>query len=126
MAPVMTNAVLHIDADNSPSPEEADWARLYARIREIALVRAAALAAQDAEAGDDFDRGARALRTLMSAADIARRMKDQDAKEKDLNAQNAPPAVSDERIRDLKADIERKIERIEREGRADCPGGDGQ
>ena len=126
MAPVMTNAAFHIAAHDDPSSEEADWSRLYARIREIALARAAALAAQDAEADDAFDRGARALRTLMGAADIARRMKDQDAKEKELNARQAPLAVSDNRIREIKAGVERQVERIAREDRAARSGGNGQ
>lgn len=99
-------------------PTEEDWSGLYARIRTLALSKAAAMAGQDIQDDGEFDRGARALRTLMSAADIARRLKDQDATEKDLNARQAPPSVSDARIRDLKTRIEEQIHRIERDERA--------
>lgn len=82
------------------------------------------MASHDIDDDEEFDRGARALRTLMSAADIARRLKDSDAQEKDVNARQAPPVVSDERIRALKARIEEQIDRIEGEEGAVVESGD--
>ena len=60
----------------------------------------------------------------MSAAETARRLKNQDAEEKDLNARNAPPAVSDERIRQLKACLGAQIDRLEDGERASSESGD--
>ena len=114
MASMMKNS-LCIDAPQPASSTDENWSVLYARIRTLAASKAAAMATQEACDDEEFDRGARALRTLMSAADIARRLKDRDAEEKDLNARNASPAVSDARIRDLKARLEDQIDRLERE-----------
>lgn len=114
MASMMKNGLHIVAAQPAPSTEE-NWSDLYARIRTLALSKAAAMAVHDFDDDEEFDRGARALRTLMSAADIARRLKDHDAQEKDMHARQAPPAVSDERIRALKARIEEQIDRIEGE-----------
>jgi hypothetical protein len=103
-------------AENPPHTDEnQSWERLYQRIRVIALRRTAALMEEDA-VDEAFDRGARALRTLMSAAEIARRMKTQDEKETDLH-DGAPktPSYSDEDIRNIYRDITARVERIERE-----------
>ncbi|NOX84287.1 MAG: hypothetical protein GXP06_15135 [Alphaproteobacteria bacterium] len=103
-------------AENPPHTDEnGSWERLYERIRVIALRRTAALMEEDA-VDEAFDRGARALRTLMSAAEIARRMKNQDEKETDLHdGASKTPAYSDEDIRNIYRDITARVERIERE-----------
>ncbi len=65
---------------------------------------------------DAFDRGARALRTLMSAAEVARRMKHHDLKEQELHdAGETAPVVSDERIGEVYRSIADTVDRIERE-----------
>ena len=112
MAPMMKNT-LHIVPPKTATPAEESWSGLYARIRALALGKAAAMAGQDVRDEGEFDRGARALRMLMSAADIARRLKDQDTEEKDRNARHATPAVSDARIRALKTRLEDQIARLE-------------
>lgn len=119
---MMKNSVGNHDTEEAAAAPGESWARLYDRIRLLALTRAAAMTG-DAALEDEperFDRGARALRTLMSAAEVARRMKEQDAKEHDLNVQTQLPAVSDERIRDIKRRLEAQIDRIEQEDR-DAP-----
>lgn len=116
MAPMMKND-LHIVPPQTAAHAEESWSGLYARIRALALGKAAAMAGRDIHDEGEFDRGARALRMLMSAADIARRLKDQDAEEKDANARHAPPAVSDARIRALKTRLEDQIARLEQDER---------
>ncbi len=115
-------------AENPPHTDEnQSWERLYERIRVIALRRTAALMEEDA-VDEAFDRGARALRTLMSAAEIARRMKNQDEKETDLHdGASKTPAYSDEDIRNIYRDITARVERIEREEEENTadPVGDG-
>ncbi len=113
MAPMTTNGLHLIASQPAPPAGESGWAGVYARLCALALARAAAMAAGDAEDDADFDRGARAIRALMSAAEIARRLKDQDAEDKDIHARNATPAVSDERIRTLKARLNAQIDRLE-------------
>ena len=114
MAPMMKNG-LHIVAPQTAPPTEESWSALYARIRALALGKAAAMAVQEVREEGEFDRGARALRMLMSAAEIARRLKDQDAEEKDANARHAPPVVSDARIRALKTRLEDQINRLDQD-----------
>ncbi len=115
-------------AENPPHTDEnQSWERLYERIRVIALRRTAVLMEEEA-VDEAFDRGARALRTLMSAAEIARRMKTQDEKETDLHdGASKTPAYSDEDIRNIYRDITARVERIEREEeeKADGPVTDG-
>lgn len=115
MAPMMKNGFHIVAPRTAPPAEEESWSGLYARIRVLALGKAAAMAGQDVHDEGEFDRGARALRMLMSAADIARRLKDHDTEETNLNARHAPPAVSDARIRALKTRLEDQIERLERD-----------
>jgi len=95
--------------------EAPDWSALYARIRLLALSRTETMAAIAIDEVDSFDRGARALRTLMSAAEIARRMKAQDEKESDLHEAGKVPVITDEKIRDIKTRLETQIARLEQE-----------
>ena len=80
MAPMMKNG-LHIVAPGTAFPEEeTGWAGVYARLCALALARAAAMTSSASLTGDadgeaSFDRGARAIRALMSAAETARRLK---------------------------------------------------
>ena len=60
---------------------DSPWAALYARIQTVALRRADALAADAVDDEASFDRAARAIRALVGAAEIARRMKREDEKE---------------------------------------------
>jgi hypothetical protein len=108
-------------AENPPHTDEnQSWERLYERIRVIALRRTAVLMEEDA-IDEAFDRGARALRTLMSAAEIARRMKTQDEKETDLHdGASKTPAYNDEDIRNIYRDIVARVDRIEREEQANA------
>ncbi len=115
------------NCSNSPHAEKPphtdknmSWEPLYERIRVIALRRTSALMKEDA-VDEAFDRGARSLRTLMSAAEIARRMKTQDEKETDLH-DGAPktPSYNDEDIRKIYRDIVARVDRIEREEQANA------
>ena len=116
MAPVMKNKPDHIPPEKDPKADEKSWDQLYERIRQLALRRSAVMIDEPQDEADAFDRGARALRTLMSAAEVARRMKNQDAKKDNLNdGQERPPTVSDEKIRDVYRSIEGAVERIEHE-----------
>ncbi len=103
-------------AENPPHTDEnMSWEPLYERIRVIALRRTSALMEEDV-VDEAIDRGARSLRTLMGAAEIARRMKTQDEKETDLH-DGAPktPSYNDEDIRKIYRDIVARVERVERE-----------
>ncbi|MEM9617540.1 MAG: hypothetical protein AAF936_06230 [Pseudomonadota bacterium] len=77
----MKNANSHIP----PAADQKSWEALYERIRTLALKRSAVMIDEPEDEADAFDRGARALRTLMSAAEVARRMKHQDLKEQELH-----------------------------------------
>lgn len=121
LSPVMKNTSNH----NPPATDQQSWDALYERIRVLALKRSAAMVDAPEEEPDVFDRGARALRTLMGAAEVARRMKREDAKEQDLNEREKPaPIVSDKRIEDVYREIEAVVDRIEKEDeeRAGDPG----
>ncbi|MHA7871154.1 MAG: hypothetical protein ACX939_02270 [Hyphococcus sp.] len=108
----MTNASAH----NPPATDKRSWESLYERIRLLALRRSEAMVDAPEGEPDAFDRGARALRTLMGAAEVARRMKREDAREQESHdAGETAPVVSDERIRKVYREIEAAVERIERE-----------
>ena len=77
---------------NQPSPtpenfradeEGDDWNALSARIQQLAHRRSRTLLADHDD--DAFDRGARSLRTLMSAAEVAIRMRREEAKERETD-----------------------------------------
>ncbi len=102
-------------AQASYTDEKADWAVLYERIAAIALRKSAMLIGEEDEE-ETFDRGARALRTLMGAAEIAARLKRQDEKEQDLDdGKKQPPSFNDEDLRKIYRDVAAKVDRIERE-----------
>ncbi|WP_375205586.1 hypothetical protein [Hyphococcus sp.] len=67
--------------------EDEDWNALSARIQKLAHRRSRSLLADHDE--DAFDRGARALRTLMSAAEVANRMKREEEKERETDDRRA-------------------------------------
>ncbi len=78
----------------SPTPETyradeegEDWNALSARIQKLAHRRSRSLLADHDD--DAFDRGARSLRTLMSAAEVAGRMRREEAKERETHEQAA-------------------------------------
>ncbi len=99
-------------AQTPHTDKQESWDQLYDDIRVIALKRSSALLGED-DADERFDRGARALRTLMGAAEIARRMKLQDEKERDLHdGEPKPPAYTDEEIRKLYRDVVARVERV--------------
>lgn len=109
-----------INASAAKQTDGESWARLYERIRVIAHRKTAALIDGPEEDDGAFDRGARALRTLMSAAEIARRMKLQDEKDERPDDEDEKlPAFSDEDIRRLYRDVEARLDRIENETDAD-------
>lgn len=93
--------------------EDEDWQALYGRIRVLAMAKASMMAGRGYEE-EEFERGARTLRTLMGAADIARKLKDHDADDKEVNEESEVPAVTDERIRRIKEGIGKQVDRIER------------
>ena len=102
-------------AQAAHTDEKADWAVLYERIAAIALRKSASLIREEEEE-EIFDRGARALRTLMGAAEIAARMKRQDEKEQDRDdGKKQPPSFNDEELRKIYRDVAAKVDRIERE-----------
>ncbi len=104
-------------AENHPQADDDAWQALYDRIRMLALRRSSALAADETLSEDAFDRGARALRTLMGAAEIARRIKQSDAKEKTAHEEDRkPPAFTDEEIEALYETVSAQVDRIERQG----------
>lgn len=120
MRAMMTN-----QTQKQSKPADDDWQSLYARIRQLAYQRSVALLATEDEP-DSFDRGARSLRTLMSAAEIARRMKFEEQKEQDAHDPAQDTAISDDAIRRVKRRIDRQIARIEREDRTDPGRSDGR
>ncbi|MEM8935653.1 MAG: hypothetical protein AAGC77_04530 [Pseudomonadota bacterium] len=94
------------------------WEALYARIRVLAARRAEGMIYEDDET-DAFDRGARALRTLMSAALVARRMKSEDAKDAELNdEQAAERPIADEDIQKIYRSVAASVARCEDESDA--------
>ena len=89
------------------------WDELYDRIRLIAMRRSETLLIETAAGSDETDRGARSLRALMGAAEIARRMKCEDEKEESLNDQAPqPPDYTDEDIRRIYEDVAARVERL--------------
>jgi hypothetical protein len=106
------------------APAEKSWTLLYDRIRTLALRKSLSMLEEDETQGEEFDRGARALRTLMSAAEVSLRMKREEAKDTARHEPAREPEVTDDAIRALKRKLERQIERIEREDRAAAGRGD--
>ncbi|MFC2954053.1 hypothetical protein ACFOOP_19105 [Marinicaulis aureus] len=97
------------------TPDDDSWDALAGRIQKLVMRRSRSLLTEYDD--DIFDRGARALRTLMSAAQISERMKKDEAKELETHDSAAPPQITDDAIRGLKRKLERQIERIEEEDR---------
>ncbi|WDI32161.1 hypothetical protein PUV54_03015 [Hyphococcus flavus] len=102
------------DGDASQS-----WDALHDRIRTLALRKSEAMLGAYAEE-EEFDRSARSLRMLMSAAEVAGRMKREEEKEaKPHDQAPAKPAVTEERIAEVYREIERGVDRFEeREAKA--------
>ena len=93
-----------------------DWDELYDCIRVLAMRRSALLLQSDPDSEHDFDRGARALRTLMGAAEIARRIKTQEEKDNTPDEETGKlPTFTDEDIRRVYRDVLAQVEAIEPE-----------
>ena len=75
------------DGPRPTDEEDRSWEALAARIQKLAHRRSRSLLADHDE--DAFDRGARALRTLMSAAEVANRMKREEEKERETDDRRA-------------------------------------
>ncbi len=115
MLPVMTKKQIHNPPEKDTGTDDQGWGQLYDRIRQLSLRRSALMLAETIDEDDAFDRGARALRTLMGAAEISRRMKLQDAKEQSLDdEQETGPIVSDARIQEICQSVEQSIDRAEK------------
>jgi hypothetical protein len=118
MAPVMRKHSEHTPPVQTPDTDKQSWEQLYDRIRVLTLMRSAVMLDEPADEAEAFDRGARSLRTLMGAAEISRRMKQEDAKEQGLNDEKTrTPVTSDEGINEVYRAVEQSVERIEREAR---------
>ncbi len=104
------------------APAEKSWTLLYDRIRTLALRKSVSMLEEDAAQGEDFDRSARVLRTLMSAAEVSLRMKREEAKETERHEEGASrPLVTDERSAAEWRRINAVVDRLEGagEGRGD-------
>lgn len=117
MALVMKTKI-HTHSPEVASPttlctDEEGWSILHARIRQLALQRSALLLAEAGEEAEVFDRGARALRTLMSAAQVAGRMRREEAKETELHEPTHPPAASDAEIENVYQSVKRAVRLVE-------------
>ncbi len=115
MAPVMRNKPQHNSPEVTPATDDQGWEQLYDRIRVLTLKRSASMLSEPTNDADQFDRGARALRALMSAAQVARRMKQEDTKEKRLDDENhAKPIISDAQGRQAYQSATRAVARAEK------------
>jgi len=95
-----------------------DWSELYQRIHKLALRRSQSMLEELFANDEEFDRGARALRTLMGAADISRRIKQSEEKEQSAHEEDPQrPAFTDEEIRNIYQSVSTTVDRLEREGR---------
>ena len=104
---------------------QRNWSALYAKIYDIADKRADALAAEY-EIDEAFDRGVRSLRTLMSAAEVSRRMKQADDKEQTADdAKAETPALNDAELEQIFDEVLARVERIEEASGEDGAGGGG-
>ncbi|MEO1135004.1 MAG: hypothetical protein AAFW68_00160 [Pseudomonadota bacterium] len=70
------------------APEES-WRALHERIKALAHRRSKAMLSAYGEDDETFDKGARALRTLMSAAEVANRMEREEAKDETPHEEGA-------------------------------------
>ncbi len=126
MPPMMKNDPKNIPPEDNPDTDEKGWSRLYEHIRLLAIRKSGAMIMDEEDGNEQFDRGARALRTLMGAAEVARRMKRQDEKDMSLHAgENPKIAVTDEEIRRIYRSVVAKVEHIEREMAAEPDGVEG-
>jgi len=115
MAPVMRNKSNHNSPDVTPATDDQSWEQLYGRIRVLTLKRSASMLSEPTDDADLFDRGARALRALMSAAQVARRMTQEDKKEKRLDDEkHAKPIISDVQARQAYRSAEQAVVRVEK------------
>lgn len=94
--------------------EDEDWNALSARIQKLAHRRSRSLLADHDE--DAFDRGARALRTLMSAAEVAARMKREEEKERETDDRRASgQGFTEADIEEAYRRVSETVDRLERE-----------
>ena len=105
---------------NAAGENGESWNALHARIVKLAHRRSQSLLAGDDE-DETFDRGARALRTLMSAAEVANRMKREEDKERHEQTASGS-GFSEDDIEAAYRKIYRTVERLERDGDADRSG----
>ena len=121
MASMMKNDLQnHLPAGAPDTDEKApagkSWTLLYDRIRTLALRKSFSMLEEGEGQPEEFDRGARALRTLMSAAEVSLRMKREEAKETERHDQGASiPLVTDERIAAEWRRINAVVDRLERD-----------
>ncbi len=121
---------LHNAPDTEHSPEMSEsWNALLERIGLLAHRRSKSLLAGDSEDDDAFDRGARSLRTLMSAAEVAQRMKREEAKDKDPDDASATAGITEAAIEAAYRKVSDTVDRLERDesqrGSADAADQDG-
>jgi hypothetical protein len=111
-----TNGAGAPEAETRPQADQSVWGALYDRIGLIALRRSAPLIGEEAPGEAALDRGARALRALMGAAEIARRIKTAEEKDRSAHEQTGkPPAFTDEDLDELYERVSARVDRIERE-----------
>ncbi|WP_375203636.1 hypothetical protein [Hyphococcus sp.] len=101
---------------NGADAESEDWCALSARIQKLAHRRSRSLLADHDD--DAFDRGARSLRTLMSAAEVASRMRREEEKERETDDQAA--GRHDFTEKDIEAAYRRVSETVDRLQREDA------
>lgn len=108
---------LQTNKSDHRATDAQDWDALYARIRKLALEKSERMIRSDDE-DEAFDRSARSLRTLMSAAEAVRRMKAKDEKEAEPHEETGrEPALTEDRIKEVYQSIEDAVARVEREER---------
>ena len=114
-----TATIKPFEKPSQPEDINGLWSTLVDQIRLLAVTRAASLSHCSFDEDSEFDRGARSLRTLMSAAEIAMRMARLEQKDDALAEENAAPDISEERLNALYVDIARRTRAIECAGSTD-------
>ena len=106
--------------EQTPRTDLPSWEDLYERLRLLAVRRSTEMILDEFSTDDQFDRGARCLRTLMGAAEIARRIKTFEDKERSEHDERPnAPQVDEAELAKLYRKVVERVEHFEQEQKAE-------
>ncbi|MEM9494853.1 MAG: hypothetical protein AAGA09_02525 [Pseudomonadota bacterium] len=105
------------DADENAAPRDHGWSELFENVKTLAIRKSGAMVGDTRFGGEpeDYDARVRTLRTLMSAADIAQRLKRNEREEQEAHDPSTAeaPILTDEAADEAYDCVMRAINRAE-------------